>query len=175
MHLYDAEIHVGTATPVVLQRDGTTVLFQNFTPTDYVLRNNLALRKLALMEVTAYVAEHVSTVRTIRFALSGRVKGLDDGMKLASARSALLRSIGVLRIKVTPNPDSAYAGQFVVEGLWTNSPQNLAMLRAVLDEEREAYGARKAAANSKPWRKLVAMIMKFLAPGEEGNSKNQVW
>lgn len=174
MYLHDGEIHIGTALPVVLQRDGTTVLFQQFTPTDHVVRHNLALRKLALMEVTAYVAEHVSTVRTIRFALSGRVKELDDGMKLASARSALLRSIGVLRIKVTPNPDPAYAGQFVVEGLWTNNPPNLAMLRATLEEEREAYGARKAA-NAKPWRKLVAMTMKFLAPGEEGNSKNQIW
>jgi hypothetical protein len=175
MHLHDGDIHVGIVPPVILQRDGTTVLFQHMIAGETVGRDKLAVRKLALLEVSAHVAEHVPEVRTIRFALSSRVKEVDDGMKLASARSAMLRGIGVPKVKVTPNPAPGFTGQFIVEGLWTRSPKSLAALRAALEEERIAYARRKAAARGSWWARLVAKITNFLMHVAGADSRSQSW
>jgi hypothetical protein len=135
----------------------------------------VAARKLALLEMATFVAEQVPTVHTIRFALRSRVRGMEDGTKLASARSAMLRNIGVLQIKVTPNSEIGYTGQFIVAGVWERNPKNLAALKAALDDEREAYGARKAVASSGAWCRLVAKITKFLAPGDDRSARSQTW
>lgn len=174
MHLYDGPMHIGIVAPTVL-REGSAVLFQHFIPGSLHGEPKVAVRKLALLEVSTFVAEQVPAVRTIRFALGGRVRALEDGTRLASARSAMLRSIGVPQIKVTPNPDAAYAGQFVVAGVWERSPKTLAALKATLEAERRSYGVRKAIADSSGWRRLVAKITNFLTLGEDRDPKTQSW
>lgn len=174
MHLHDGPVYIGTLAPAVL-REGTTVLFQHFIPGSLRSEPKVAVRKLALLEITLYVAEQVPAVSTVRFALGGRVEGFEDGTKLASARSATLRSIGVRQVKVTPNPEAGYAGQFLVAGVWERSPKNIEALRATLEEERAAYDDRKAVASRTGWRRLAAKVTDFLTDGNPGESRTQTW
>ncbi|RZL88235.1 MAG: hypothetical protein EOP82_23645 [Variovorax sp.] len=93
------------------------------------------------------------TVQAIRFSLGRDIEGYGDGLKLADVRSRLLLSIGASHIVVTPKPDAAHAGHFVVAAVWEYNRANLAALASRLEAERDAYREREArAAEARPAR-----------------------
>lgn len=91
------------------------------------------------------------------------------GMSGASARSALLQRIGAHRVTISPQPDSATPGNFVVQGVWAYNERNLAALDQCLKREREicrdcevSAGREEAARPS-----LRSRLRRLLSPGED--------
>lgn len=146
MHLYDGATHVASLDPVPVNREGTEVLVAHFTPMHVVSEQKKEIGKLALVEIAMFLAENFTTVQTIRFSLGRNVEGYGDGVRLAVARSAFLQSIGAADVLMVPQPDAELMGHFVVTGIWTYNPTNLASLAEVLEAERQAYAQREAAA-----------------------------
>ncbi|MBT2299555.1 hypothetical protein J7E70_03660 [Variovorax paradoxus] len=151
MYLFDGPTHIGILDPVPVNREGTEVHIEHFTPSILVSQQKLEISKLALVEMVMFVAENFTSVQAISLSLSRQVEGYGDGMRLAGARSAFLQSIGAGHIMITPKPDAEHMGHFVVAGLWEYNPTNLAALAAVLEAERHAYysGREAAAAQAK--------------------------
>jgi hypothetical protein len=139
--VHDGEIHVATVERVTVRQGGSEVHLEHFAATPFVIRERRRVRKLVLVEATAFIAEQYPAVLTISFSLNKLIQGQNDGMKLAGTRAALLHGMGADQIKIIPNYESAAAGHFVVDGVWQRSPQNLQALAASLHREREAYAA----------------------------------
>jgi hypothetical protein len=176
MLLYDGSTHIGTLDPMPVNREGTEVHIEHFTPTSVVSQQKLEISKLALVEMVMFVAENFTAVQAISLSLSRQIEGYGDGMRLAGARSAFLQSIGASHILITPKPDAEHMGHFVVAGLWEYNPANLAALASVLAAEREAYyGGREAAAARERLPRLDAWVRRFfprpLPPTKTGESK----
>lgn len=141
IHVYDGEIHVSTVERVVVRRGGSEIHLEHFAATPLVIKEKRLVRKLVMVEVTAFIAEQYPAILTISFSLNKLIQGQNDGMKLAATRAAMLHGIGADQIKIIPNYESTHAGHFVVDGVWKRSPQNLQALAATLQREREAYAA----------------------------------
>ncbi|VTU26488.1 hypothetical protein SRS16CHR_03868 [Variovorax sp. SRS16] len=147
MHLYERDFCVGIMDPVPVSAGGTEVHIEHFNiAADTPAHQRREIGRLVLLEVVAFLAENFADVQAVSLALSRDIEGYSDGMTLASARSATLQSIGARHIMITPKPDAAHAGHFVVAGLWEYNQANLAALMAHLQKEREAYRERDAAA-----------------------------
>lgn len=147
MHLYDRDFCVGVMNPVPVSTDGTEVHIEHFNAAaNLPAHQRRDIGRLVLFEVVAFLAENFTDVQAVSVALSRDIEGYGDGMTLASVRSATLQSIGARHIMITPKPDAAQAGHFVVTGLWEYNQANLAALTARLQTEREAYRERDAAA-----------------------------
>ena len=114
MHLYDGSTHIGILDPVPVNREGTEVHIEHFTPSILVSQQKLEISKLALVEMVMFVAENFTSVQAISLSLSWQVEGYGDGMRLAGARSAFLQSIGAGHIMIMPKPDAEHMGHFVV-------------------------------------------------------------
>jgi hypothetical protein len=145
MHVHDGSVELGTLDPVDVSRDGTEVLIGRFIPSPFVRARRRNFGPLVLLEVTSFIAERFQGVQVVSYSLSREIELHGDGMQVATARSALLQSMGAERVTISPQPDSGPPGNFVVQGVWTYNAQNLAALRACLELERQNY--RRLAAN----------------------------
>ena len=174
MYLYDGPLHIATLDPVPVNREGTEVHIEHFTPTPVVTQQKLEISKLALVEMVYFVAENFTSVQAISLSLSRQVEGYGDGMRLAGARSAFLQSLGAGHIVIAPKPNAEHMGHFIVSGLWEYNPVNLQALAAVLEHEREAYYASRAgnaAAEEARRQGLGAWMRRFMpkaAPRSDG-------
>jgi hypothetical protein len=147
MYLYDADLRIGVVDPVPVSPDGAEVHVEHFSVAANVpSHHRREIGRLVLFEVVAFLAESFPHVQAVSLALSRDIEGYSDGMTLASSRSATLQGIGARHIMITPKPDAAHAGHFVVAGLWEYNQANLEALTARLQKEREAYRDRDAAA-----------------------------
>lgn len=141
LHIHEGPDLLGVVDPLPVYRGGSEVHLEHFVPThpgDYRERQ---LSRLVLAEIMTFLVEHFTTVQAISFSL-GRDMGdtkSTDHTKRASSRSALLQRMGAGQIVITPKPDAALVGHFVVSGVWVYNPTNLAALASVLQVEREAY------------------------------------
>ncbi|MDM0078390.1 hypothetical protein QTH90_28565 [Variovorax sp. J2P1-59] len=147
MHVHDGSVHLGTVDPVRVSRDGTEVHIERFLPSRFVKEKKRNFGPLVLLEVTAYLAEHFHGIQTVSYSLSREIEMHGDGMKVASARSALLQDIGAEGVTITPRPDHETPGNFVVEGVWAYNERNLASLGECLAREREIYRQWEAPAS----------------------------
>jgi hypothetical protein len=146
IHVHDGEACLGVIEDVSLRRGGSELHVEHFEATPLVAERKLVVRKLILLELTAFIAGNFPEVRSISFSLNKLIPGQEDGLKLAAARAALLHSIGAEAIKIVPNHEATHAGQFVVDGVWKRSAPTLEALAMAIAAEREAYARRKAAA-----------------------------
>ncbi len=143
MYLYDGSLHIATLDPVPVNREGTEVHIEHFSPTAIVTQHKMEISKLALVEMVYFVAENFTSVQAISLSLSRQVEGYGDGMRLAGARSAFLQSLGAGNIMISPKPNAEHMGHFIVSGLWEYNPVNLQSLASVLESERELYYASR--------------------------------
>lgn len=155
MLVHEGNACIGRIDPVPVSPDGTEVHLEHFD----LVANGTELRRglgtLMLLEVTAHIIEHCTTVQAISYALDRHLEGRGDSTKIAIARSLLLQRIGAAHVVVRPKPDAARAGQFVVTGLWEYTPASLSAFQAVLQAERSSYalpveGVPDAQASSGP-------------------------
>jgi len=144
LHLYDGDLRVGVMDPIPVSRDGAEVHVEHFNVAPGVPgHQRREIGRLVLLEVVAFLAENFSQVQAVSVALSRDIEGYADGMTLANSRSAALQGIGARHIMITPKPDAAHMGHFVVAGLWEYNQANLEALHARLQKEREAYCDRE--------------------------------
>ena len=165
MYLYDGSLHVATLDPVPVNREGTEVHIEHFTPTAVVTQRKLEISKLALVEMVYFIAENFTSVQAISLSLSRQVEGYGDGMRLAGARSTFLQSLGACHIVIVPKPNAEHMGHFIVSGLWEYNPVNLQSLASVLEHERSAYyTSRPDAASAEEARRpgLGAWMRRFM-------------
>lgn len=150
MHVHDGSVHLGALDPVRVSRDGTEVRIERFLPSSFVKEQKRNFGPLVLLEVTTFLAEQFDGIQTISYALTREIEMHGDGMKVASARSALLLDIGAEAVTITPSPDLETPGNFIVQGIWTYNERNLAALHQCLAREREIYRQWEAAAAQPP-------------------------
>src|SRR5690606_36365728 len=112
MHLFDGVLHVGTLDGFPVDRERTEAHIGRFTPTNVVSHQKKEIGKLALLEMVMFIAENFTSVQVVSFSLSRDIEGYGGGMQLASARSALLQSIGTTHIVIAPKPDAVQMGHF---------------------------------------------------------------
>ncbi len=139
MYVYDRIAHLGTLDPVHVTHSGTNVHITRFVATQFVKTGKRNFDPLVLLEVISFISERFIAVQTVSFSLRSEVASYEDGMKIASARSALLQRIGAHSVTISPRPDSVAPGNFVVQGVWAYNEHNLAALGQCLKREREIY------------------------------------
>ncbi|MGJ7511681.1 hypothetical protein [Variovorax sp. GT1P44] len=139
MHVHDGSVHLGALDPVRVSRDGTEVRIERFLPSQFVKEQKRNFGPLVLLEVTTYLAEQFDGIQTISYSLTREIEMHGDGMKVASARSALLLDIGAEAVTIAPSPDLETPGNFIVQGIWAYNERNLAALHQCLEREREIY------------------------------------
>jgi hypothetical protein len=139
MYVYDRIAHLGTLDPVHVTHRGTNVHITRFVATQFAKTGRRNFDPLVLLEVISFISERFDAVQTVSFSLGSEVESYEDGMKIASARSALLQRIGAHSVTISPQSDSVARGNFVVRGVWAYNERNLAALGQCLRREREIY------------------------------------
>ncbi|VTU34641.1 hypothetical protein E5CHR_03861 [Variovorax sp. PBL-E5] len=160
LSVYDGARHLGTVTTVILSKDGGTLHLGGFVSSP--IPQQRMLRRLVVVEITAFVVDRFPGVRTIGYTLGHRVEGLRDGLALASVRASLLRSMGGEQIRISPKLGARDGGHFVVQCVWHRSPQALDALARTLTQAREARQRQEAAFGASPLSRLRALIGRFL-------------
>lgn len=145
MQVYEGPTHIGTFERMAVARDGHEVHLESLTVSTIVTQQKRKLRKLALLEATAFIADNFPSVDTVRLSLRSHMDSHDDGITLARIRAELLRRICAEEINIAPNFEPPFRGHFLVSGVWKRSRRNLEALAATLQFEREAYRASSAA------------------------------
>ena len=138
MHVYDANVLLGTLDPVQVRACGAEIHVEHFAPTRVVREEQRHVGRLVFLEVCAFVSEHFHQIQAISFAFTREVGVLGGGAQQAAARVETMARIGATDLRVQPKAD-ALPGQFVVSGVWAYGESSIAALRAVLEEEREIY------------------------------------
>jgi hypothetical protein len=146
MYVYDGEFHLGTLDPVDVTHGGSNVHITRIVPTQLARTGKPTFDPLVLLETISFIAGHFPAVQTVSFSLRSEVASYEEGMKIASARSALLQRIGTHRVTISPRSDSATPGNFVVHGVWIYNERNVATLGQCLQRERAIYRDSEAAA-----------------------------
>ena len=150
IYVYDRIAHLGTLDPVHVTHRGTNVHITRFVATPFVKAGKRNVDPLVLLELIAFISERFDAVQTVSFSLRSEVASYEDGMKIASARSALLQRIGAHGVTISPQPDSAAPGNFVVQGVWAYNERNLAALGQCLERQREIYRDSELSAGQGP-------------------------
>ena len=164
MCLYDGDVHIGTLDPVPVNKLGTEVHVEHFTPAAIPGDRKVALSKLVLVEMVLYLAENFNSVQAISVALGREIEGYGDAVRLADARSIFLENIGASHIKMTPKPNGEHMGHFVVSGVWIYNPSNFAALTEVVQAERDTYfGAQRANGGIPKPSRLNALVKRLTA------------
>lgn len=138
MHVYDANVLLGTLDPVQVRAAGAEIHVEHFEPTRVVREEQRHVGRLVFLEVCAFVSEHFHQIQAISFAFTREVGVLGGGAQQAAARVETMARIGATDLRVQPKA-GALPGQFVVSGVWAYSESSIAALRSVLEEEREIY------------------------------------
>jgi len=139
MRVYDRGRFLGSLDPIEVNADGSMVHISRFLPSPSVGSERRSLGPLLLVDVTLFLAERFPSIQTVCFTLTREIEIYGDGMMVATARSELLRSIGATGVQVQPKPDSSRPGNFVVQGVWRYTENNLAALRAASATQRARY------------------------------------
>ncbi|SEB10018.1 hypothetical protein [Variovorax sp. YR216] len=139
MYVHDRSVQLGTLDPIHVTRAGTNVHIGRFIATRFLKAGKRNIDPLVLLEVISFISERFLAVQTVSFSLRSEVASYEDGLKIASARAALLQRIGTHRVTISPQPDSTTPGNFVVHGVWAYNELNLAALGQCLKLEREIY------------------------------------
>jgi hypothetical protein len=173
MEVHDGDVHLGTLDPVNVSRDGTEVFLGRFIPSQFVKDQRRNFGPLVLLETTMFLAEHFQGLQAVSYVLNRAIEMHEDGMQVASARSALLQAMGAEAVTISPMPDSEIPGNFVVRGTWAYNERNLEALGRCLEKEREVYrqwDAVHAAHAVQPIPALRNRLRRLLArgPGEPG-------
>lgn len=166
MLVHEGQACIGRIDPVPVSPDGTEVHVEHLDLVAGSAELRSGLSTLMLLEVTAHIVEHCTTVQAISFALDRQLEGRGDSTKIAIARSLLLQRIGASHVVVRPKPDTERAGQFVVTGLWEYTPASLSAFQAVLQAERASYQppeAGGASAHPHHGQGLAARLKRMLA------------
>lgn len=167
MHVYDRSIQLGTFDPVDVTRGGSNVHITRFVATSFVKTSRRNVDPLVLLEVISFISERFHTVQTVSFSLRSEVASYKDAMKIASARSALLQRIGSHRVTISPQPDSATPGNFVVQGVWAYNALNLAALGQCLKRERETYRDCQVSDPEAARRSLRSRLRRWLSQDDD--------
>lgn len=149
MFIHDGGRLLGTVEPVEVCPGRSEVRISRFVPSPTLGREARNFAPLLLVEVTMFLAERFPTIQNVHFALAREMEQHGDGLMVAAARVELLRSIGATNVQARPKPDSSSPGNFVVEGVWSYTEDNVAALRMTLARERELYRRNLACASSK--------------------------
>lgn len=141
MHVYDANVLLGTLDPVPVSNSGTEIHIEHFQPTRVVRDEQRHVGRLVFVEICAFVSEHFHQVQVISFAFTRDVNLMGGGVQQAASRVETMDRIGAINVQIRPKAD-ALPGQFVVSGEWAYSESSIAALRVVLEEQRALYRAR---------------------------------
>ncbi|SCK24751.1 hypothetical protein VAR608DRAFT_1971 [Variovorax sp. HW608] len=164
IHVYDRIAHLGTLDPVHVTHGGTNVHITRFVATQFVKSGKRNFDPLVLLEAISFISERFVAVQTVSFSLGSEVASYEDGMKIASARSALLQRIGAHGVTISPQSDSVAPGNFVVRGVWAYNERNLAALGRCLEREREIYrDCELSAGRGTAPRSLRSRLRRWLA------------
>lgn len=164
IYVYDRSIQLGTFDPIHRTRAGTNVHIARFVATRFLKARDRNIDPLVLLELISFISERFLAVQTVSFSLRSDVASYEEGLKIASARAALLQRIGTHGVTISPQPDSATPGNFVVHGVWAYNELNLAALGQCLEVERETYrGCEKVSAPEAPRRSLPSRLRRLLS------------
>ena len=141
MHVYDANVLLGTLDPVPVGNAGTEIHIEHFQPTRVVRDEQRHVGRLVFLEICAFISEHFHQVQAISFAFTREVGILGGGIQQAAARVETMDRIGAINVQIRPKAD-ALPGQFVVSGIWVYSESSMSALRVVLEEQRALYRER---------------------------------
>lgn len=144
MHVYDANVLLGTLDPVPVSKAGTEIHIEHFRPTRVVRDEQRHVGRLVFLEICAFVSEQFHQVQAISFAFTRDVSILGGGVQQAAARMETMDRIGAINVQIRPKADTL-PGQFVVTGIWAYSESSMAALRVVLEEQRALYRERPIA------------------------------
>lgn len=171
MYLYDGETHVGTIGAVTVSPGGNEVHLDRFVPSAIEMRHGWVMRKIVLVEVVAFLAEHFATVPTIRVSLNSPIESHDDFLKVARDRAQFLHQIGAQQIDIIPSFTPSNRGNFTVAGVWRRNPQSFKALNVALRHERDAHRSRRAASGTFTGRlaNLSAQIRRLFFGSQEGS------
>lgn len=141
MYVYDANVLLGTLSPVPVSQSGTQIHIEHFEPSRVVRDEGRHVGRLVFLEICAFISEHFHQVQAITFAFTREVHILGGGIQQAASRVETMARIGAIDVQIRPKAD-ALPGQFVVSGIWAYSASSIAALRAVLEEQRALYRER---------------------------------
>jgi hypothetical protein len=164
MFVYERESLLATLEPVPLLRNGTEIHVESFNPTRLVREDHRHVGRLIFLEICAFISEKFPQIQAINFALSRQVDVLGGGAEQASARAQAMERVGAVNVQVRPKPN-ALPGHFVVSGVWAYSEQNLANLKAVLEEERALYRRRPIGSPAPEKSKVLAAVRQWFLGG----------
>jgi len=165
MSVYAGNLLIVTLDPVRVGNDGTEVHFEEFAPEQVVFEEERPLGRLVLFEIFAFIAEHFPQVQAISFSLSRPIKGIFGSAQQVASRVEVLQSSGITYLRVEPRS----SGEHVISGIWTYSDQNLAALRAALEEQREVFRERPIGAVGRKRPGLLARLHRLM-PGRNPES-----
>jgi hypothetical protein len=137
--VYDRGRFLGSLDPIEVSADRSDVHISRFLASPSLGSEQRNFGPLLLVEVTMFLAQRFPSIQTVCFTLTREIEMYGEGMMVAAARSDLLRSIGATDIHVRPKPDSSKPGNFVLQGVWLYTEDNLGALRAALTTQRALY------------------------------------
>ncbi len=144
IEVLDDGASVGIVRTVVLAPTGNEILLGDFEASNQADFLERRIARLVIAEVVSFVAKTYEAVNAIEIMLSRDIEGFEGRQAyLASARSDLLHSIGVLNVQVAPKPLRGQEAHFAVSGTWAYDRPSLEALETVLHAERVAYAQRK--------------------------------
>jgi hypothetical protein len=143
---------LGSVDPIEVSADRSEVRISRFLPSPSVRTEQRHFGPLLLVEVTMFLAERFPGIQSVHFTLTRDIEMYGDGMMVAAARIELLRSIGATDVHARPKPDPSKPGNFVLQGVWLYTEDNLGALRAALATQRALYREhlRRVRADKRP-------------------------
>jgi hypothetical protein len=138
LEVHDRGRHLGSLDPVEVSPDRSEVHIGRFVPSAQAGEQR-RFGALLLLELTLFLAERFAGIQSVHFTLTREIELHGDGALVAAARVELLRRIGAVNVTAHPKPDPGRPGNFVVQGVWSYTEDNLFALRAALQEERDLF------------------------------------
>ncbi len=139
--LWEGEVHVGTVHRVRVMSDGSHVSLERFNYNVSPAQVLITLRKLAVLEITAYLLTTFPRVTTLSYVFSHAVADL-NGIALANARARFLNSMGAELVSTAPGAGGRIDGNFTIVATWRRTPETVrivehALAAARLDRSRD--------------------------------------
>ena len=150
LDVFDGSMHLGRLNSVSVSADGSELRLEDFRTTDLSRLRTWRTARLIVVEVLHFFVEKYPSVSAIGIVLSADIETLEGqeggAMRLATARSQMLQSVGAQDVLVTPRPHPRHAAHFIVSGVWKYNSENAQTLADALRIERAGYAERLALA-----------------------------
>lgn len=130
---------IAVAEVVRFDDGGRLLHIEGFRPVGIDAAHDIAVRKLALLELIAQALVAHRELCRVRVALACRAPGEQIDVAEAAARASFLRAFGATDIHAQPDIAQTNSGQFVVAATWNRTPTAVQMLEGCLATERAAY------------------------------------